>query len=124
MSFIIHLVLPLDRKPMSNDGTVIYKERLPLSSSIRTAYTVNSRLVDTPYRTGAKLPTKTTQKCVQERRNSGLKLTVLLFYSRYNGYLGGTEWHIYVLLFVIFVDIQKKNISGHSTKSKRCPFQS
>ena len=50
---------------MSNDGTVIYKERLPLSSNIRTAYTVNSRLVDTPYRTGAKFPTKTTQKCVR-----------------------------------------------------------
>ena len=64
MFFIIHLVLLLDRKPMSNDGTVIYKERLPLSSNIRAAYAVNSRLVDTPYRTGAKFQTKTTQKFV------------------------------------------------------------
>ena len=40
---------------MSKGGTVICKEILPLSSSIRTAYLVNSRHVDTPLlSTGAK----------------------------------------------------------------------
>ena len=47
MLFVIHLILYVDRKPMSKDGTVIEKEILPLSSSIRTAYTVNSRLANT-----------------------------------------------------------------------------